>query len=183
MSKLFFRVWFIFCACAFISAILLVFENRQDFERNYQTEKETIDFAFTGMDKPFLIWYSTSTIGVECTEFASGTGYVCGTHVHKNVKWHYDLQTIEATITSYSRDDFPSINAMGKMPLVGMSIACARRIPFGTQITFQKESRRCDDRLALKYDARFDRFVRNTASALEWGKRKMKVTIHWTNGY
>jgi 3D (Asp-Asp-Asp) domain-containing protein len=68
--------------------------------------------------------------------------------------------------------------ASGKMPVVGVTCAGPRRIPFGTRVRIEGLGERVvQDRLARKYDGRFDVFFASHKEALRFGKRTLKVRI------
>lgn len=92
--------------------------------------------------------------------------------------WYYEAETITATITAYSKEEFGGNNARGFKGVVGESVACPRRIPFGSYVkSTEFGTRTCDDHLATRFDERFDLFVNTTANALSRGKRQEEVTI------
>lgn len=66
--------------------------------------------------------------------------------------------------------------ASGRMPVQGVTVAGPRRIPFGTWVEIEGVGRRrVDDRLARRYDNRFDVYFTNHATARKFGIRKLKV--------
>ncbi len=68
--------------------------------------------------------------------------------------------------------------ASGKMPVAGVTVAGPRRIPFGTRVKIEGVGVRVvQDRLARKYDTRFDVFFASHAEAVKFGKRELKVGI------
>ena len=68
--------------------------------------------------------------------------------------------------------------ASGKMPKAGVTCAGPRRIPFGTRVRIEGLGERVvQDRLARKYDGRFDVFFASHKEALRFGKRTLKVRI------
>lgn len=69
------------------------------------------------------------------------------------------------------------INASGKKPTESHSIAASRRIPFGSKIRIGRETFTVDDRLAKKYDSRFDIYMRDHREAKKFGIRTNKVII------
>jgi len=97
----------------------------------------------------------------------------------KRIKsWRYDIRTIQATVTAYSMEQFPGRTASGVYGVVGTTIACPRRIPFGSHVSSPVFGlRTCLDRLAAKFDQRFDVFVYSTSDALAFGKRRLELTI------
>lgn len=88
---------------------------------------------------------------------------------------------IEAIVTAYSSspdetDEDPLIMASGEMVYDGAA-ACPRRIPLGTKIVIAGREYVCEDRLARKYDHRFDLWKASKAEAMEFGIRKEKIEI------
>ena len=99
--------------------------------------------------------------------------------------WFYSAethQTIRAKVTGYSSeveqtDETPTITASGTSTRSGVA-ACPRWISFGTRISIGGKIYECFDRLAKKYDDRFDIWFADTASAREWGIQETDVVIH-----
>ena len=68
--------------------------------------------------------------------------------------------------------------ASGKMPVAGITVAGPRSIPFGTRVWIEGVGERVvQDRLARKYDGRFDVFFASHKEALRFGKRSLKVKV------
>ena len=68
--------------------------------------------------------------------------------------------------------------ASGKMPVAGITVAGPRSIPFGTRVWIEGVGERVvQDRLARKYDGRFDVFFASHKEALRFGKRQLKVEV------
>ena len=68
--------------------------------------------------------------------------------------------------------------ASGKMPVAGVTVAGPRSIPFGTRVWIEGVGERVvQDRLARKYDGRFDVYFSSHAEALRFGNRTLKVRI------
>lgn len=67
--------------------------------------------------------------------------------------------------------------ASGKAVYVGAA-ACPRAIPFGTQIEILGSIYTCEDRLAEKFDMRFDIFIPDYNEALKFGIQKTSVKIY-----
>jgi 3D (Asp-Asp-Asp) domain-containing protein len=90
---------------------------------------------------------------------------------------------ITATVTAYcgcakccGKAGQPT--ASGKMPVEGVTVAGPRRIPFGTRVYIEGVGERVvQDRLARKYDSRFDVYFQSHQDALEFGKKTLKITI------
>ena len=85
--------------------------------------------------------------------------------------------TYEATVTAYSAEESPGINARGYYPRVHYSVACPRKIPFGTAVYIDGKNYVCDDRTAVRFNGRFDLFVGSKREAIEWGKREKEVRL------
>ncbi len=89
---------------------------------------------------------------------------------------------INAVVTAYcpdSCDDPDCIMANGEKAHYGAA-ACPRAIPFGTKIKvgdFDFEFV-CKDRLAKKYDDRFDIFLNDCENARLAGKQNEEITIY-----
>jgi 3D (Asp-Asp-Asp) domain-containing protein len=68
--------------------------------------------------------------------------------------------------------------ASGKSPQQGITVAGPRWLKFGTRIHIEGIGERVvEDRLARKYDGRFDVFFKNHDEALRFGKKRLLVTI------
>ena len=68
--------------------------------------------------------------------------------------------------------------ASGRMPVAGITVAGPRSIPFGTRVWIEGVGVRVvQDRLARKYDGRFDLYFATHAEALRFGKRSLKVKV------
>ena len=94
------------------------------------------------------------------------------------------IYVIKAITTSYSpvetcpRGKIENcVNAQGKIPITGLSIACPRHIPLGTPVLIQKKLYRCDDRTALTFDGRFDMFTQSYDEAKKYGKQEQEIVI------
>lgn len=89
-----------------------------------------------------------------------------------------------ATITAYNTVPEqtwgdPCISASGDN-ICGKKnvVACPRSIPLGTWVIIDNEYYQCLDRLALKYDDRFDiSFDKDIEGAKEFGKQEKEVLI------
>ena len=92
----------------------------------------------------------------------------------------YPKAKIMAVITAYSPkegcDDPDCITASGEIVKEGM-IACPRELKFGTKIKIQDEIYECKDRMAKKYNDRFDIFFSSYESAMEWGIKEETIEI------
>ena len=68
--------------------------------------------------------------------------------------------------------------ASGIMPRAGITVAAPRSIPFGTRVRIGDLGVFVvQDRLAKRYDNRFDVFMESHATARAFGKRSLKVTV------
>lgn len=68
--------------------------------------------------------------------------------------------------------------ASGKLPVEGVTVAGPRALKLGTRVHIQGVGDRVvQDRLARKYDQRFDVFFRDHQTALRFGKRQLTVII------
>jgi 3D (Asp-Asp-Asp) domain-containing protein len=94
---------------------------------------------------------------------------------------HYEV--IDATITAYNTvpsqtDDSPCIAAGGYICDREDVVACPRHYPLGTRVEIAGKVYECMDRLAPKYDHRFDISMgMDIAAAKEWGVKKLSVKI------
>ena len=91
--------------------------------------------------------------------------------------------TILATITAYCLCNHccptssHGLNAAGKRPVANRSIAASRSIPLGSRVLIQSHTYIVDDRLARRYDHRFDIFMSSHRQALNFGIKTNTVTI------
>jgi len=73
------------------------------------------------------------------------------------------------------------INASGKAPIKGQSIACPRAYPLGTKVKIDGQKYICDDRTAKWADGRWDIFYGYSESdyqeAIKYGKQLKEVII------
>lgn len=69
------------------------------------------------------------------------------------------------------------INATGNKPIENHSIAASRSISFGSKIRIGGKEYTVDDRLAKRYDGRFDIYMRDHREAKKFGIRTNKVII------
>lgn len=72
--------------------------------------------------------------------------------------------------------------ASGRKPVVGVTVAAPRSIPFGTWVNIDVPGygvmrRRVDDRTSRRFDGRWDVFMASHGAAARFGVRKCKVTI------
>jgi 3D (Asp-Asp-Asp) domain-containing protein len=68
--------------------------------------------------------------------------------------------------------------ANGKKPVEGVTCAGPRSIPLGTKVFIEGVGvRTVTDRLARKYDDRYDIYFKDHTNAVNFGIRTLKVTI------
>lgn len=91
---------------------------------------------------------------------------------------------ITATITAYCScklccgPNAKGICANNKPPIAGVTVAASRRIPLGTKVEIQGHTYTVHDRLAKRYDSRFDIYFAKHSDAKKFGiKRNQTVTI------
>lgn len=88
---------------------------------------------------------------------------------------------IQADVTAYTSDPAETwgdgtITASGTTPHEG-TLACPREFPFGTQFIIKGKEYVCEDRMAKKFNDRFDIWVRTKKEAFEWGKRNVVLSL------
>lgn len=91
------------------------------------------------------------------------------------------ILTTQAVITAYNAtpgqtDSTPNIMASGKTIYLG-AVACPRKYPFGTRIEILGKIYTCEDRLAKKFDDRFDILMATNEEAINFGKQYLEVKI------
>lgn len=79
----------------------------------------------------------------------------------------------KATFTSYC---LRGTMANGEKVHQG-AIACSRDIPLGTKIYTSGEIFTCEDRLAKRFDHRFDIWMEDCSKSLDFGKRTLEYKI------
>ena len=91
---------------------------------------------------------------------------------------------ITATITAYCAcklccgPNAKGITANGQRPIQGITIAASRTLPFGTTVIIGDKTFRVQDRLAKRYDNRFDIYFTKHSDAKKFGiKYGQQVTI------
>lgn len=97
----------------------------------------------------------------------------------KNDKSVYEWFTAEVTAYTSSpeeTDDSPYISADGRAVYVGL-IACPRKFPFGTVVVIGEDTYKCGDRMAKRFDHRFDIWKQTKEEAYKWGIRTVSVGI------
>lgn len=90
-------------------------------------------------------------------------------------------ETLEAKVTAYSSspeetDSTPDITANGERTAEG-GIACPRKYPFGTLFYINELIYRCNDRMHIRFDDRFDLWMPNKKSAIKFGIQKQNVKV------
>lgn len=70
------------------------------------------------------------------------------------------------------------ITAAGTRPIQGITIAASRKIPLGSKVQIGQQTFIVQDRLARKYDSRFDLYFTRHEDAKRFGKHVAKVTIY-----
>lgn len=73
------------------------------------------------------------------------------------------------------------ITASGKTPVQGITIAASRSIPLGTRVEINRHVYIVEDRLAKKFDNRFDIYFSRHEDAKRYGIRTNFVTILGTS--
>lgn len=92
-------------------------------------------------------------------------------------------EQVLATITAYNTvpwqtDDTPCLGAGGDICGRNNVVACPRSIPLGTWVIIDDTYYECLDRLAVKYDDRFDiSFDKDIQGAKEFGRQYKEVII------
>lgn len=91
-------------------------------------------------------------------------------------------RTIKAWITQYtcveSSRNGVCINASGRRPVEGVSVACPRTIKLTTKVRINNLDYQCDDRTHSRFEGRFDIFVEDYQKALAWGKQWKEIKIY-----
>lgn len=89
-----------------------------------------------------------------------------------------------ATITAYCScktccgPNAKGITANGLQPTQGKTIAASRALPFGSKVVVEGKTYEVQDRLARRYDFRFDIYFDKHSDAVKFGiKRNQTVTI------
>ncbi|MFT5831652.1 MAG: 3D (Asp-Asp-Asp) domain-containing protein [Candidatus Paceibacteria bacterium] len=97
-----------------------------------------------------------------------------------------NAETVTATVTGFNTvegqtDSTPCIAASGDN-ICGRRdvVACPRRVPLGTWVEIKGKRYECLDRTHSKYNGRYDiSFGKDVQAALNWGRRRVAVTILW----
>lgn len=89
-----------------------------------------------------------------------------------------------ATITAYCAcktccgPNAKGITASGKTPTINHTVAARRSIPFGSQVIIGQQRYVVEDRLAKRYDSRFDIYFSKHSDAKKFGiKTNQTVTV------
>ena len=69
------------------------------------------------------------------------------------------------------------ICANNKPPIAGVTIAASRTIPLGSKVQIGERTYVVHDRLAKRYDSRFDIYFASHKDAKQFGIRTNKVTV------
>lgn len=92
-------------------------------------------------------------------------------------------EQVLATVTAYNTvpeqtDNTPCLGAGGNICGRNNVVACPRSIPLGTWVIIDDTYYECLDRLAVKYDDRFDiSFDKDIRGAKEFGKQLKEIKI------
>ena len=91
---------------------------------------------------------------------------------------------VVATITAYCAckqccgPNAKGITANGKVPTPNLTIAASRSLPFGTKVVTSYGVYEVQDRLAKRYDSRFDIYFDSHEKAKQFGiKRNQQVKV------
>lgn len=90
--------------------------------------------------------------------------------------WSIQAQVTEYSSTPGQTDDTPDITASGTHVHNGTA-ACPPTLSFGTRISIDGKHYTCEDRMAARFPHRFDMWVETRGEALQWGVRKVEVTV------
>jgi len=69
------------------------------------------------------------------------------------------------------------LTAAGTRPIQGVTIAASRAIPFGSRVRIGSQTFIVQDRLAQRFDSRFDVYFTRHEDAKRFGKHVANVTI------
>lgn len=89
----------------------------------------------------------------------------------------------QATITAYCSCfhccplSSHGLTAAGIKPQQGITIAASRKIPLGSKVIVNNHTYTVQDRLAKRFDNRFDIYFNSHKDALQFGKKQLTVTI------
>ena len=82
---------------------------------------------------------------------------------------------ITAIITAYVATGQPCAN--GRMPSLDHTIAAPRWIPLGSIVIIEGRRYVVEDRTNIRYNGRYDLFMSNHQTALQWGKQCLTITV------
>lgn len=116
-----------------------------------------------------------------CLTLASAFPTTTGTAVYFAQMEPPKKQAQWAVVTAYSSspdetDEDPFVTASGEQVREGI-VACSREFPFGTRFSIDGKVYECLDRLAPKYDRRFDIWMASKMEALKYGKQQLLVEL------
>ena len=69
------------------------------------------------------------------------------------------------------------LTANGNKPIEGITIAASRKIPFGSMVFISDKAYVVQDRLAKRYDSRFDIYFRDHAAARNFGIKTNQTVV------
>jgi 3D (Asp-Asp-Asp) domain-containing protein len=69
------------------------------------------------------------------------------------------------------------LDASGKVPIEGKTVAGPRRYKLGTKVLIDGKPYTITDRTAIRYDGRFDIYIKDHKRALKFGKKQLEVKI------
>ena len=69
------------------------------------------------------------------------------------------------------------ITANGQRPKEGITVAASRSLPFGATVIIGNKTFRVQDRLAKRYDSRFDIYFAKHSDAREFGIKTQQVKV------
>lgn len=69
------------------------------------------------------------------------------------------------------------ITASGQRPVQGITIAASRTIPFGTQVFIDNKQFLVQDRLAKRFDSRFDLYFHKHEDAKKFGVKTNTIKL------
>jgi len=93
-----------------------------------------------------------------------------------------EAKTITAEVTAFCHcrtcTKGTGLTALGRKPIQGITVAGPRRLPLNSLVHIEGVGRRrVEDRLAKRYDHRFDIYFKRHSDALAFGKKKLRVTV------
>ena len=87
------------------------------------------------------------------------------------------IVTAYCACTTCCGDQAASITASGVKPISGVTIAASRTLPIGTKVIINNHTYVVQDRLARRYDSRFDIYFDSHQDAKKFGKQTLNVKI------